>query len=158
MSFGNHPSLLYVREVGTNQKVPMGHFQTARHELIGYMGVHIYIQDVTALTGTEKVKIEIYPDILYHTKIFESEEYTLKTSISNLGDTNWLGMIYLAFNLHPVNKYVKYYPKFVTSGYTNNNDARFISIVSDASNPTYQEIGGHVHEYPLSMSILGYEL
>ena len=154
MSFKNYSNIQYVREIDTNETVAMGSFSLAKNILLGKIGTLLYIQDVTALSGNETVKIGIYPDSLYQTKIFESSEHKL-SDITNLGTTNWIGYIYLDFNKYPLNKNITYYAAITLNNYINNNNDKYVAVSYDASNPIYGDVGNPFNQYPLTLALIG---
>ncbi len=150
MAFKDFADTQYVKTIDTGEAPEMGTFQPAKNAELAHVRVLIYIQDVTALGGSEQIQCKIYSDPNFAALQYTSSLTSL-SGITNIGTTNWLGFIRIDFNRENLNKNITYYPRVNLTNYTRSANAFFIGLSRDYPFPIYDNSQNFFYRHPLAM-------
>jgi hypothetical protein len=152
VSFTSFASNLYAISLDqVNEAQSMGSFQETLSGELKYIRSAIYIENVSSLGGSERMRIKIYSDSSL-TGLLYTSEWSNISSITNLGSTNWLGWIRFDFNKENINKNLIYYAKIETDNYTSG-----ISVLYDFPFAVYDNGEDIFQNRPIMLQIFTYK-
>lgn len=157
MAFTDFADTQYIKSIDTGEEIRVGSFQTIRNEELVYYRPTIYING-TATISNEKMRVNIYSDSAYTSKLYSSEWASL-SDISGLTDTGyWIGWVRLDFNNENLNLNKIYYPTIEMSDYTRNGETFWIGACHDFPFPIYDNSENFFYDHPLALQLFGKEL
>jgi len=145
MSILNFSEYKYIKSFDAAEEIRMGGFQTQSSGLLGSIRVLLYIQDFTALAGTETLVMKVYNTIKYETAYVTSDIASLSDvtfDTSDAGKTNFLGYLTFTFSSEmPINLNKRYYPTVTVANYTPAGDTFYLGLGYDWPDPVYDNGG-----------------
>ena len=156
MAYQDFADEQYFKTIDTSETPVMGTFQTADNIELQYIQVIIWIQDVTALGGSEQIRLNIYSEDTYTALLYQSNWRSI-SDITNLGSQNWTGLLRIDFNRENINKNLTYYVRAELQNYTRNADDFWIGLSHDFPFPIYDNGESKFFDHPLAMEIHGYK-
>lgn len=155
MSLKEFANVKYVKTMDNNEEVRLGSFSTGQHARLGVIRVNALISRFDLLTGSEQLKIKIYPDGSYFSSIGDSV-YTRLNDIefdsSDSNKKNFLGYIKFEFKGIHLNKNLNYYPTVTVENY-NRADPFNIGLCYDFPDPIVDNGGANFYDHPIAMQI-----
>lgn len=153
MGFTQFPATQYFSIFETNDVVKLGSFRLNESGFLKSAYIRIYINGVTQLGGSERIRLKVYSDAS-HTKLMATGEWRNISSITNLGTTNWLGKILLSFDTaFNMNKNTAYYLEVDSDNYTRNGDTFYMGLSYDFPIAVYDNAEDRFQDRPISTEL-----
>jgi len=158
MSIKNFSEDKYIKTFDADEEIRMGGFSLASGGSgpIGNIRVFLYIQDFTALGGSETLTLKIYTSTQYLNAYITSSVVNLSDISFDTSDPakeNWLGYLRFDFNDEWLNEKFTYYPTITIANYTPNADAFYIGLAYDYPDPVYDNGGSFFYNQSIAMQI-----
>lgn len=156
MSILNFSEFKYIKSFDDDEEVRLGNFMTQEPGLLGKIRANIYIQDFTALSGSESMTMKIYSGIDYANILYTSDVALLSDIAFDTTDPtkeNFLGYLRFDFNSDSVNANIKYYPTITISNYTRVGDIFYSGLAYDYPDPVYDNASLVFFEHPIAMQV-----
>lgn len=155
MAFKDFSENLFVRAIDTGETINLGGFTVANDIELQHLRVKIYIEDVTALGGSETYVVKAFGQSDFTNELFTSSTMNV-SDITNIGTDNWLGFVRVDFNRQNMNASTEYYFSIEFSNYTRNGELFFIAGVFDFPFPVYDNSETAFNRHPIATQIFGY--
>jgi hypothetical protein len=148
----------YIKTFDADEEIRMGGFSLASGSSgpIGHIRVFMYIQDFTALGGSEAMVMKIYTSTNYSNTYITSDAALLSGitfDTSNPSNVGFLGYLRFDFNDEYLNSNFTYYPTVTISNYTPNGDSFYIGLAYDYPDPVYDNGGTFFYNQSIAMQI-----
>lgn len=154
MAFTDFSEDQYVRTFNSTGDIRLGAFSSASNLELKHIRLSAYLNGVSNLGGSERIRIKIYGESSYASPLYTSDWSSI-SSITNLGSTNWIGWIRIDFNNEPINKNLTYYAAAEIGNYTRNGDTFYVGLNYDFPFSIYDNSQDFFYDHPVSMSIFG---
>ena len=157
MSFYDFSENQYVKTVDTSELVRMGGIKPASNIELAHIRVLLFIHDVTMLSGSEAIRLNVYSSTYYYSSTYMfSSSYKNISDITNLGANDWIGWVTVDFNRQNLNKNFYYYVEAEFSNYTRNGESFYFGLSRDFPVPIYDNSENLFYNHPLAMALFGY--
>lgn len=158
MSIYNFSEDKYVKTFDADEEIRLGGFSLASGSggPLGNIRVFMYIQDFTALGGSETMVMKIYTSTNYQNAIITSDTLSLSDisfDTSNPSNVGFLGYLRFDFNDEQVNHNFNYYPTVTIANYTPNGDSFYVGLAYDYPDPVYDNGGASFFDQSIAMQI-----
>ena len=155
MSLREFANVKYVKTMDTNEEVRLGSFSVGTNGLFGTIRINTLISRFDLLSGSEQLKLKIYPDPSYF-NIIGNSSYTRLSDIqfdtSDNNKKNFLGYIKFDYDNIHLNKNLNYYPTITVENYTR-ADPFNIGLCYDFPDPIIDNGGANFYDHPIAMQI-----
>lgn len=162
MSIYNFSEDKYIKTFDAGEEIRLGGFSltSGKSGPLGVIRVFMYIQDFTALSGSESMVMKIYTSTNYE-NVYATSDTALINDISfdtsDPSKENWLGYLKFDFNQEYLNENFNYYPTVTIANYTPNADAFYIGLAYDYPDPVYDNGGSYFYDQSIAMQIFTYQ-
>jgi len=155
MSIQYFPATQFFYVFQANEEAVIGSFTDKTTELY-YMQLSCFISEVTSI-GTDRMRIKIYSDANKNNLLYTSS-WSDFSSITDIGSTNWRGLIRVDFNRENINSELTYYWAVQMDNYTPTATYE-IGFGSAWPWPRYgtSPAASTFQDFPADVGIFGYE-
>ena len=156
MSVLNFSEFKYVKTFDDDEEIRMGSFSTQETGLLGSLRVNIYINDFTALAGTEQMVCKLFTNNVTDRLIYTSNTISLSDIVFDTSDplkTNYLGFIRFDFTNAHIDDDMTYYPTITISNYTRSGGAFYVGLAYDYPDPVYDNAQPNFFDHPIAMQV-----
>jgi len=158
MSILNFSEEKYVKTFDASEEIRLGGFSLASGTSgpIGNIRVFMYIQDFTALSGSESMTMKIYTSTSYENVYITSDTVLINEIDFDTSDPlkeNFLGYLRFDFNNEYLNEKFNYYPTVTIANYTPVADSFYIGLCYDYPDPVYDNGGAFFYNQSIAMQI-----
>lgn len=155
MSLKEFANVKYVKTMDANEEVRLGSFSTGSNARLGVIRINALVSRFDLLSGSEQLRLKIYPDSSYSSIVGDSEYTRLSDITFDTSDTdkkNFLGYIKFEFKGIHLNKNLNYYPTVTIENYTR-SDPFNIGLCYDFPDPIIDNGGANFYDHPIAMQI-----
>jgi hypothetical protein len=151
MAFKDFSDTQYIKTVDTGEEIRIGSFFPPKNLELAYMRATIFISG--AVPTNEEMRINVYSDDAYSSKLFSSE-WSKLSDIEGV-TSYWIGWLRVTLDRQPLNKFIKYYHTIEFRNYTR-TPTYFLGAAYDFPFPIYDNGETYFYNHSLQFQLFGY--